>query len=163
MIMLPHHFVNISTSIERIVLALWVGGLWSIGLLVAPELFRSLESRQVAGTIAGNLFTVMNYSGLIAGAILLSLAHRQNQYRWQSFRQWRTLLIIAMLILVLISQFVLTPMMQEIRQARLVTAVLSLDTHNQFAVLHGLSSILYLLTSISGLVLVAAGATHKPD
>ncbi len=155
--------MNIPVSIERIVLALWVGGLWSIGLLVAPELFRSLESRQIAGAIAGNLFTVMNYSGLIAGLILLSLAHRQYQYRWRSFRQWRTLLIVAMLVLVAISQFVLTPMMQEIKQARLVTAVVSLDTHNQFAILHGLSGILYLLTSVSGLVLVAAGATRKSD
>jgi uncharacterized membrane protein len=155
--------VNISASIERIVLALWVGGLWSIGLVVAPELFRSLESRQVAGAIAGNIFTVMNYSGLIAGLILLSLAHRQYQYRWRSFRQWRTLLIVTMLILVVISQFVLTPMMQEIKQARLVTAVVSLDMHNQFAILHGLSSILYLLTGILGLVLVAAGAAEKSN
>lgn len=153
--------MNISYSIERIILALWVGGLWSVGFLVAPELFRSLESRQVAGTIAGNLFAVMNYFGLIAGIILLALAHKQHS--WRSYRQWRTLLIAAMLLLVGISQFVLAPMMQEIKPAWLATAAVSAEAHKQFAVLHGVSSVLYLLISASGLVLVVAGATRRTD
>ncbi len=156
-----HTIVNISFSIERIVLALWVGGLWSVGFLVAPELFRSLESRQVAGTIAGNLFAVMNYCGLIAGTILLVLAHKQHS--WHSYRQWRTLLIVVMLMLVGISQFLLAPMMQEIKPEWLATAAVSAHAHKQFAVLHGVSSVLYLFISASGLILVVAGATRRTD
>ena len=151
--------MNISLSIERIVLALWVGGLWAVGFLVVPELFRSLESRQVAGSIAGNLFAAMNYCGLVAGFVLLALVYKQHS--WRGYRLWRTLLIVAMLMLVATGQFVLTPMMQEIKQARLATALVSLDTQNQFAVLHGMSGGFYLLTSIIGLVLVVAGATRQ--
>lgn len=151
--------MNIPLSIERIVLALWVGGLWTVGLLVAPELFRSLESRQVAGLIAGKLFTTMNYAGLAAGFILLVLVCRQ--HLWRSVRQWRSLLVGAMLILVATSQFVLMPMMQEIMQARLETTVVNHEMQNQFALLHGVSSGLYLVTGLIGLVLVVAGVTRR--
>lgn len=151
--------MNIPLSIERIVLALWVGGLWTVGLLVAPELFRSLESRQVAGLIAGKLFTAVNYAGLVAGFILLVLVCWQHS--WRSYRQWRSLLVGAMLILVATSQFVLMPMMQEIMQARLETTVVNHEMQNQFALLHGVSSGLYLVTSLIGLVLVVAGVTRR--
>jgi len=151
--------VNVPIAIERVVLALWVGGIWAIGFLVAPELFRSLESRHVAGEIAGNLFSVVNYFGLAAGFILLVLAYKQHS--WRCYRQWRTALILAMLAGVMVSQFALTPKMREIKQERLTAKLMNPARHKLFATLHGVSSALYLVTSVSGLVLVVAGATRR--
>lgn len=150
--------IKFVTSIERVVLTLWVGGLWTVAFLVAPELFRSLESRQAAGALAGNIFTQINYCGLVAGLILLVLVHRR--HAWQGFRQWRTLLLMTMVILVAVSQFALTPMMQELKQARLAIETVSLTMNNQFAILHGLSSALYLLVSLIGMLLVVVGVTR---
>jgi uncharacterized membrane protein len=56
--------------LNLIALTLWVGGLWTIGFVVAPTLFRSLDSRAQAGAIAGELFSLMAYIGLACGGYL---------------------------------------------------------------------------------------------
>ncbi len=44
---------NVADAIERALIALWVGGMWIGGYLVAPLLFNLLENRQLAGTVGG--------------------------------------------------------------------------------------------------------------
>jgi len=138
-------FNNYSLAAERILLALWVGSLWVTGFLVAPTLFALLDDRALAGTIAGNLFTKISYIGLLCGAVLLVLNQRMKRGIG-----WRPMLIIAMLALVVIGQFVLTPMIVELRQQGLTETA-------RFGQLHGLAGVLYLVTSVLGLGLVAAG------
>ena len=55
---------------ERILLTLWVGGMWTIGYLVAPVLFGTLNDRQLAGDLAGFLFKIIGIIGLVSGVIL---------------------------------------------------------------------------------------------
>ena len=55
-----------------------------------------------------------------------------------------------MLALVVVGQFVLAPMIADLRQQGLVETA-------RFGQLHGLSGVAYLLSSVLGLVLVAAG------
>ena len=38
---------------ERILLTLWVGGLWSVGYLAVPVLFHGLNDRRLAGMVSG--------------------------------------------------------------------------------------------------------------
>ena len=59
---------------ERILLTLWVGGMWIVGPVVTPTLFKMLDDRVLAGTVAGQLFTIMSFIGLFCGAMLL-LSH----------------------------------------------------------------------------------------
>jgi len=138
-------FIKYSLVTERILLTLWVGGLWVTGFLVAPALFALLDDRALAGTIAGNLFTKVSYIGLLCGGVLLALNQRMKRCIG-----WRSMLIIAMLALVAIGQFGLTPMIAELRQQGLADSA-------RFGLLHGLAGTLYLVTSVLGLVLVAAG------
>ncbi|MHB8562653.1 MAG: DUF4149 domain-containing protein, partial [Acidiferrobacteraceae bacterium] len=56
--------------LERVVLTLWVGGMWSVGYLVAPVLFSMLDSKTVAGNIAGRLFSYLGMAGLVCGGFL---------------------------------------------------------------------------------------------
>jgi len=56
---------------ERILLTLWVGGLWAIGYIVAPALFANLEDRALAGTLAGVMFNIIAWVGLACGSLLL--------------------------------------------------------------------------------------------
>ena len=130
---------------ERILLALWVGSLWVAGFVVAPLLFAELDDRALAGSVAGSLFTLTSYIGLVSGSLLLV-------FNGVSFRRinWRAAVIVGMLLLVVVGQYVITPMVADLR-------VQGLTDTPRFGQLHGLASVLFILTSVLGLVLVAAG------
>lgn len=131
---------------ERILLTLWVGGLWTIGYIVAPALFANLEDRALAGTLAGAMFNIIAWVGLACGSLLLLF----NQLRASEKRiNLRAVVLVLMLILIAIGQFVLTPKIAALRVDGLVG-------NEAFATLHGIASVAYLITSVLGLVLVVA-------
>jgi len=131
---------------ERILLTLWVGGMWTVGYIVAPTLFGVLDDRQLAGFIAGHLFTTMSYIGLVCGSLLLL----GNSYR-SGIKHKTNYILLLMLILIAIGQFILQPMMAELKADGLAAG--SVNAAN-FGKLHGVSSVLFLITSIAGLLLV---------
>lgn len=136
-------------AIERVLLTLWVGSLWVTGFMVAPVLFASLDDRSLAGSLAGELFGITAWLGLACGAVLL-LAHLLNTGRGG----WRTWVIAVMLVLVCTGQFVLTPMIAELRVAGMAGTP-------RFGQLHGLASMLFVATAVLGLWLVAAGQERR--
>ena len=131
---------------ERLLLTLWVGGLWAIGYIVAPALFAKLEDRALAGTLAGLMFEIIAYIGIVCAVLLLV----SNQSRHPRRRlNWRALVLLLMLLLVVVGQFVLAPMMAELR-------LVGTSDSPDFARLHGAASFAYLITSLLGLALVVA-------
>ncbi len=129
---------------ERMLLTLWVGGLWIIGYVVAPVLFSELEDRALAGSVAGRLFEIIAYIGLFCGSLLL-LA---NQLRENIKRlNLQAVLLFSMLLLIVAGQFIITPMIAELRASGLTDS-------STFSVLHGLAAGGYLLTSLFGLMLI---------
>ncbi len=129
---------------ERLLLTLWVGGLWTVGFIVAPMLFNSLEDRALAGTLAGNLFQVMSYIGLVCGVLLLL----GNQFRYRRVN-WRTYVLLLMLLMVILNEFIVSPFIASLRQTDAVAS-------SAFAMAHGTASVIFLVTSLLGLFLVAA-------
>ncbi|MFZ5594387.1 MAG: DUF4149 domain-containing protein [Pseudomonadota bacterium] len=136
---------------ERILLTLWVGGLWAIGYLAVPVLFHALDDRQLAGELAGRMFGILSIVGLMCGVLLLIGALYRAGARWQ--RAWRVWVLLAMLVLVATGFFVLQPMMQDLKAQGLVEGSAQAA---KFGRLHGISSIMYLVTSLLGLALVIA-------
>ncbi|MEB0133969.1 DUF4149 domain-containing protein [Actimicrobium sp. CCC2.4] len=141
----------IATRLRLLVIALWVGSLWTIGYLVAPTLFMTLADRVLAGTIAGKLFRVEAWLsvvmslltfGLIAWSVTTSRA-----------RTWMLRLTGMMLACTLIGYFGLQPMMAALREAA-SGGVFSPDARMQFGILHGVASGLYLIQSVLGIVLI---------
>lgn len=133
---------------ERVLLTLWVGGLWAIGYIAAPSLFATLDDRQLAGMLAGQMFHIISYVGLICGILLLiSVIKRLGL-------QWRAWVLVVMLLLVAIGEFVLQPMMESLKLQGLVEGS---DVKKQFGMLHGVASMTYLIESLLGLVLVIFG------
>ena len=61
----------ITESLQSIAVTLGVGGLWAIGLIVAPLLFHTLSDRSQAGVLAGQFFMAISYIGLGCGVYLL--------------------------------------------------------------------------------------------
>ena len=134
---------------ERLLLTLWVGSLWAIGFIAAPVLFTLLDDRALAGSLAGEMFRATAYLGMACGVLLLVL-----QLLAARPLRWRFLVMLAMVCLVALGQFLVTPWMGALRADDLAESAL-------FARLHGVASSLHLLVSVLGLVLVIAPVTNK--
>lgn len=135
---------------DRIALALWVGGMWVTGYLVAPVLFATIAERSVAGEVAGETFRAMSFVGLACGAMLLLSALLREPRSW--WRHWSAWVVVAMVAVTAIGQFVLQPMMAELKEIGLQG-----DIAAQFGRLHGVASALFGVNSLLGLLLVAVG------
>jgi hypothetical protein len=136
-----------------LIATLWVGSLWAIGYLAAPTLFATLYDRVLAGTIAGSLFRAESWLSVICGALLLSLKKLQDRHALPGKRQG-VLLIVAMLACTIVGYFCLQPFMAALREAAGPTGVMAPDAKLQFAVLHGVSSGLYMIESLLGAALI---------
>ena len=139
---------NITRQLSALCLCAWVGSLWAIGYLAVPVLFYAQPDRQLAGMLAGVMFSWSGYIGLLCGAYLLSYNLTQPNTIGQ--RQ----LIAAMLIITLITQFGIGPAMNDLKLQALPLDVMKSAFAGQFKILHGLSSMLYLIESLLGVYLV---------
>ena len=124
--------------------------MWAIGYLAVPVLFRLLDDRMLAGMLAGEMFHLLNFLGLFCGVLLLAGLWLQSGRA--ALFSWRSGLLVLMLALICVAEFVLQPQMAALKQAGLEG-----DRLQQFRWLHGLSSILFLVNSLSGLLLLIRG------
>jgi hypothetical protein len=143
---------NLSEALYLVVVTLWVGGLWAIGYLTAPVLFASLGDRQLAGVVAGKLFSLIGWIGLGGAAYLMVFLFS----RWgaQAFKRAVFWLVIVMALLTAASQFGIQPLMAQLKADALPREVMESVLRDRFAAWHGVSSILYLVQSVLGLWLV---------
>ncbi len=134
-----------------LVVTLWVGSLWTVGYLVAPTLFMTLHDRTLAGTIAGSLFHVEAWLSLVCGLALVVLIKSTSNES-----QHRTVLrvIAGMLVCTLIGYFGFQPFMAALRESAGAAGVMASDAKMQFGILHGAASVLYLIESLLGVVLI---------
>lgn len=133
----------------------WVGSLWTIGYVVAPTLFATLPDSALAGIIAGRLFRIEAWIGIVSAAILLVLARfaaqEQDNKKARKRQSW---LVGGMLVCILVGYFALQPFMSALREAAAASGGMTGDIKMQFGILHGISSAFYLVESLLGLVLV---------
>ncbi|HCI13137.1 MAG: hypothetical protein A2063_02865 [Gallionellales bacterium GWA2_60_142] len=142
---LPRHIAALATTA-------WVGGLWIIGYLAVPILFHAQPDRQLAGMLAGQMFVVLGYLGIVCGTYLL--AWRFALSGRTAMREGLFLVVAAMLLLTLLSQFGIQPLMAELKAQALPLEVSQSAYADQFRMWHGISSIAYLLQSLLGAFLV---------
>lgn len=133
-------------------LVLWIGGMWAMGYLAAPVLFASLDDKQLAGVLAGKLFALMAWIGMGAAAYLLVYRiARDGGAALKTLFFWVVVLILA---LTLAGHFGIQPIIQGLKNQAMPQAVMQSVFADRFARWHGISSILYLIQSMLGLVLV---------
>ena len=136
---------------ERILLTFWIGGMWTVGYLVVPTLFQMLDSRMLAGAIAGRLFTILSYIGILSAMVLIAGQLFRSPVPWK--RNWRLGVLVLMLLILIIGQFGLQPQMAALKAQGLTDPAIAA----RFGRLHGISSALFLVNSLLGLGLVIFG------
>lgn len=126
-------------------LVLWIGGLWAIGYIAAPALFANLGDKQLAGMLAGRLFAVMAWIGIAAAAYLLIYRFvRDGAAALKTLFFW---VVALMLALTLAGHF-------GMRGLGMPHAMMQSVFTNRFVRWHGVSSILFVIQSALGLLLV---------
>jgi hypothetical protein len=141
-------------NVFRLLTVVWVGSLLTIGYAVAPVLFAALD-RISAGAVAAQLFRIEGVLGVACGVVLLVLANGLVRRGNDAYRRLRWL-IAGMLVCVLLGYFALQPFMNAIRMAALAagTDVAHSPDATRFGVLHGVSSLFYLIESLLAIALV---------
>ena len=133
-------------------ITLWVGGLWAIGYLAAPVLFSTLADKTMAGMLAGKMFTLIAYVGMVCGFYLL--IHRMAAFGSAALKQGFFWAVLVMLLLAIAAHFGIQPILQGLKDQALPKEVMESMFRDRFARWHGISSIVYLVQSVLGLVLV---------
>ena len=143
-----------ATRARVLIATLWVGSLWTIGYLVAPTLFATLEDRVLAGSIAGSLFRIEAWLSLACAMLLMMLLVKPGASDTESHAQRKVLWVVGgMLLCTLIGYFGLQPFMNALREAAGPGGVMASEAKTQFGILHGVSSAFYLIQSLLGIAL----------
>lgn len=147
-----------------LILSIWVGGLAVLGLLAAPTIFSTLEShdpaggRALAGLVFGDVFARFEYLALALGAALIVLLFARSLLGPRPRRlSWRAWTIAAMLGMSAATVFAISPRIDRIRQETTGTIAALPDSDPrkaEFGRLHGLSSVLMIVTLVAGAGLI---------
>jgi hypothetical protein len=135
-----------------LMLSAWVGGMWAVGYIAAPVLFLSLPDKALAGMLAGKLFAVTAYMGMVS-AVYLGI-YDYTLCGKQVLRQGTFWIIVVLLLLTLLGQFAIQPLLAELKALALPLYVMDSVYADRFSLLHGAASIIYLLQSLLGAVLL---------
>ncbi|MBP6115884.1 MAG: DUF4149 domain-containing protein [Neisseriaceae bacterium] len=136
-------------KIRSLAVVAWVGALWFAGYVAAPVLFQMLP-KMTAGNVAGRLFEVIAYLGLVCGAILLLFGLFEAGAKL--FKTAYFKLVVAMLLCVGLNHFGVTPIIEALKFNH--SHVVLQTVGGSFGLWHGVSSVIYLVTSLLGAFLV---------
>jgi hypothetical protein len=143
---------QIAESLQWLAVTVWVGALWTIGLLVAPTLFEFVPDRVLAGSIAARLFTYTALLGIGCGAYLLLF--RLVRFGSHAVRHAFFWVALGMLVLTLVGEFGVQPILDALRQQAFPRQVAETVLRDRFAVWHGVASVLYVVDCVLGAALV---------
>jgi hypothetical protein len=142
----------LGSGARRLVATLWVGSLWAIGYVAAPTLFANVDST-LAGQMVGHMLRTgawVSIACALVMLVLLRLARRLDAGARRSLYK----IVGAMLVCTLVVYLGLQPIMAQMRDAAGPGGVRNSPMWTQFAILHGVSQLVYVIESVLGAVLV---------
>ncbi len=139
------------SRLNLIVITFWVGALWTTGL-TAYVLFDTLQDKQLAGSLAGKLFTIVSYIGMVSAFYLL--IQRLLDYGTSALKQSFFWAVFVMLLLVLAGHFGIQPLLAQLKTDALPNDVMQSVFADRFRNWHGIASVAYLVECLLGVILV---------
>jgi len=115
-------------------------------------LFAVLPDRALAGTIAGKLFALIAYIGI--GCAIYLVLFKLARLGGGALKQLPFWVIVLMLVLVAAGQFGITPILEGLKAQAWPQHVMESVFRDRFTAWHGVSSVLYLIVSVLGVLLV---------
>ena len=149
---------SFADALYAIAITLWIGGLWVIGFVVAPTLFYTLSDRSLAGSLAGTLFTLIAYIGM--GCAIYMLLFRLVRFGGACFKQGIFWIVLVMLLLTLAGVFGMQPILAGLKHQALPQEAVESVFRDRFAAWHGVASVLYVIQSLLGVLLVWLQGRH---
>lgn len=134
-----------------ILVTLWVGALWMTGI-TAYVLFDVMHDKQMAGGLAGKLFTIVSFIGMASAFYLL--IQRLLDFGTSALKQSFFWAVLVMLLLVLAGHFGIQPIIAQLKADALPNDVMQSVFAERFRNWHGVASIAYLVECLLGFVLV---------
>nr|WP_028310014.1 DUF4149 domain-containing protein [Derxia gummosa] len=142
-------------SLRLLLITGWCGMTWTIGYVVAPTLFRMLDDRMLAGSLAGALFRLQGWTSVGVALLLLWMTVAVGMRGRVIWRDPDVRIVLGMLLCTLIGYFALQPLMQGLKELMAVHGPAVPDEIRQrFGIVHGVSATFYLAHSMLGLWLV---------
>ncbi len=138
-------------KLALIFLTLWIGSLWMTGLS-ANILFKTIEDSQLAGEVAGHLFTAVSYIGLVSGGLLLIQLMLEKGV--SGFKQYDVWIVIVMVILILVGFFGIQSHLVQLKADAYPQNVMHSEYAAEFSAWHGVSGVIYLVECLLGGILV---------
>jgi cytochrome bd-type quinol oxidase subunit 1 len=115
-------------------------------------LFDSLQDKQLAGSLAGKLFTVVSYIGLVSAFYLL--VYRLVQFGTPALKQSFFWAVFFMLLLVLAGHFGIQHVLEGLKAKAFPADVMQSVFADRFKTWHGVASMAYLIECILAIVMV---------
>lgn len=133
------------TFLETIAIVAWLGSLTVIGYLVAPVLFQNLPKMK-AGDIAGQLFHWVSYIGLISAFVLIFSGSTKQGFK-SFLGSLKGFLMTIAILCTIVSEWIITPVIVALKTNG--KNVLHQWVGGNFSSWHGVSQMVYLITTIS--------------
>jgi len=136
-----------------LVAVFWAGSLWTIGYLVAPTLFATLHDSALAGTIVGSLLAREAWVSIVCAALLLVLVGTARSI--DTVQKRRLAIVIGVMLACALAIYLgVQPAMAALKDAAGGVSMRQSPQWTQFAILHGVSQLLYVVESVLAAVLV---------
>lgn len=146
----------LASALQRarlLIAVFWAGSLWTIGYLVAPTLFASLHDGVLAGTIVGTLLAREAWVSIVCAALLFIMVSTASAIDAADKR--RLIILVGIMVACALAIYLgVQPAMAALKQAAGGMAMRQSPQWTQFAVLHGVSQLLYVVQSVLAAVLV---------
>jgi hypothetical protein len=137
---------------RRLVATLWVGSLWAIGYVAAPTLFANADGT-LAGQMVGHLLRTEAWVSIVCALLMLVLL-RLARGMDAGVRRSLYKIVACMLLCTLVVYLGLQPIMAQMRDAAGPAGIRNSPMWTRFAILHGVSQLVYVIESVLGAVLV---------
>jgi hypothetical protein len=106
---------NLTRFLAILVLALWIGGIFFFGAIMAPTVFHSLPTHTLSGNVIFPTLTKLHYLGLACGVIFLGVSFYLRSKQPQSLTLTPLILVAVMMVATCYAQFGLGAKMNGMR------------------------------------------------
>lgn len=142
-------------ALKNIAQTLWVGGLWVVGVLVAPALFGALpHNRALAGELTGQVLQAMAFVGMGCAAVLI--VHAFARHGFTALKTAAFWLVMGMLACTVINHFAVFPLLVTLKTQASQAAQGVFG--GGFGSWHAISTLIYSVQGFLGLALIVKDA-----